>query len=101
MDKLNELQAYTAQWCGEDGDLLISGIDEKDMTQEELDSPKQTVTMYTKKQVMELLGKKYEIVILDKNGNEFHDTFETQDMADWALKMYKENHVTIVRYGNI
>lgn len=48
MDKLNELQAYTAQWCGEDGDLLISGIDEKDMTQEELDSPKQTVTMYTK-----------------------------------------------------
>lgn len=50
---------------------------------------------------MELLGKKYEIVILDKNGNEFHDTFETQDMADWALKMYKENHVTIVRYGNI
>lgn len=57
MEKLNEVQGYTARWYGEDGDLTIGGIDEKDMTQEELDSPKQSVTMYTKKQVMELLAK--------------------------------------------
>ena len=61
MNKLNEVQGYTAHkkffWYGDDGDLTIGGIDEKDMTQEELDSPKQSVTMYTKKQVMELLAK--------------------------------------------
>ena len=57
MNNLNEIQGYTARWYGEDGDLTIDGIDEKDMTQEELKSKKQSVTMYTKKQVVELLKK--------------------------------------------
>lgn len=57
MEKLNEIQGYTARWYGEDGDLTIGGIDENDMTQEELNSKKQSVTIYTKKQVMELLAK--------------------------------------------
>lgn len=57
MEKLDEIQGYTAHWYGEDGDLTIGGIDEKDMTKEELNSKNQSVTMYTKKQVMDLLAK--------------------------------------------
>ncbi|MFT8544549.1 MAG: YopX family protein [Leuconostoc falkenbergense] len=41
MEKFNEIQGYTARWYGEDGDLTIGGIDENDMTQEELNSKKQ------------------------------------------------------------
>lgn len=57
MVNLKDEDGYRGYWMGDEGDLVIGGVEEGDMTQEEIDSVNQAVTIYTKKQVLELLNK--------------------------------------------
>lgn len=59
---LDDIQGYKGYWAGEDGDIIIGGVDEGDMLDEELSSIRQSVTFYTKKQVLGLLGQRSERV---------------------------------------
>lgn len=55
MLEIDQVLGYQARWVGEEGDLVIAGISEDDMTEAELQSSDQAVTVFTEKQVVDIL----------------------------------------------